>query len=75
MIREYVESLFCLCPGRYRDLGFHRGTAAIAARRRRWRDAWQSHEADCRNFLLANAPGGDCILLLGAGLANDLPLR
>lgn len=75
MLREYAESLFCLCPGRYRDLGFHRGTAAIAARRRRWREAWQAHEAACRNFLLAHAPGGNCALLLGAGLANDLPLH
>lgn len=75
MIREYAESLFCLCPGRYRDLGFHRGTAAIAARRRRWPEAWQAHETACRTFLLAHAPGGDCALLLGAGLANDLPLR
>jgi hypothetical protein len=75
MIRELAESLLCLCPGRFRQLGFHRGTAAIAARRRRWAAAWQPHEAACRNFLLAHAPGGNQALLLGAGLCNDLPVR
>ncbi|MEQ8707405.1 MAG: hypothetical protein RIC36_00330 [Rhodospirillales bacterium] len=73
MISEFVDSLRCHCPRRFRRFGFHRELAAIHARRQRCKTAWQPHEQNCHQVIADHAPGGDVALLTGAGLCFDLP--
>lgn len=55
-------------------MGYLRESIATAARARRCAAAWTEHLRRCRERILAEAPGGRCLRVLGAGLLHDLPL-
>lgn len=74
MLREAWSWLTTPCPAEARRLGYLRESIATAARARRCAAAWAEHLRRCRELILAEAPGGRCLRLLGAGLLHDLPL-
>ena len=66
MLREAWSWLTTPCPVEARRLGYLRESIATAARARRCAAAWAEHLRRCRELILAEAPGGRCLRLLGA---------
>lgn len=79
MLEEYWHYLGVRTTGRSaRLLGYAHEAAALQARHRRCRAAWQAHIEATHNALLAAAaslpnPGGTA-LIVGGGIASDLPI-
>lgn len=77
MLREAVDWLVTTSLPFARRSGHLSEFVAIAARRRRQRAAWASHEARSRAAVLRAAAAADpagTAVLLGAGHLNDIPL-
>ncbi|MBE2215180.1 MAG: hypothetical protein IAE82_15005 [Opitutaceae bacterium] len=77
MIREWIRTLRAQCPPWARQLDLVYEHAAIAARHRRMRTAWQPHLARSREIVLEGA--GRCTsfgraLVIGAGDCLDVPV-
>jgi hypothetical protein len=80
MIIETVSYCFHYfsCPKYIRDLGLLSELIAIESRYKRCSAAWQSHIDNTREALLAfsqSANKNSKIMILGAGLLNDIPLQ
>lgn len=86
MLREWLEYCTTPCPAVWRDYGFLREQIAIEARLRRQRASWAPHLAAVRAAIVEAtqqvATGvhnperspSECVLVVGGGLAHDLPL-
>jgi len=77
MLLEWLEHCLTPCPRPWRELGYLREQIAIDARLARNRGAWLPHQEATRALVLAAAERcarRDCAVLLGAGLAHDLPV-
>ncbi|HYC04185.1 MAG TPA: hypothetical protein VED40_12875 [Azospirillaceae bacterium] len=77
MIREFLSSALTTCPAPARRLGYADEVAAIQARARRCRAAWEPHLAATRTAILDAATGlrrRRTVLVLGSGALLDVPL-
>jgi hypothetical protein len=78
MILELLEYLLTPVPPWTRSLGFLRSAIEVRARYRRCRTAWQPHLDATQSWILRTAqacPSKRKVVLLGAGLLHDVPLR
>lgn len=78
MFVDLIEYLTTPCSWRARSLGFLRSSLQVQARFRRCQREWQPHLARTRQSILAVAEGCASrrkVVILGAGLLHDIPLR
>ena len=77
LIGLWLESLLTPCPRYLRRMGFLREQLAIEDRYQRNRASWEPHLKSSRTAILAAADSCTqhrTVLILGAGLINDVPL-
>lgn len=77
MLLELLRHLLTPCPAAWRKMGYLREQIAIEARHGRNRYAWEPHMQASRDAILEAV--GRCgdhreVLVVGAGLLNDVPL-
>lgn len=78
MIQETISYLFhsLLCPRYIYKMGLLSQIIGIQARYSRCSDAWQAHLDKTKEALIEfSKDGGSRLLVFGAGLLNDIPLK
>jgi len=77
MIIEWIRHSLTPAPRAARRMGYLRELVAIDSRRRRHRRAWTPHLRTCHAVILdcaARLQRWDRVVIIGAGLAHDIPL-
>ncbi|MEW6446013.1 MAG: hypothetical protein ACOZAQ_03840 [Pseudomonadota bacterium] len=77
MLREIWQSLLTPAPGWARRSGLLYEAVSLEARYRRCRVEWDAHYARCQGVIEQAAAQADCggtVVILGSGLARDIPL-
>lgn len=78
MILELIEYLATPCPKAFRSIGFLSSAMEVRARYRRCRQAWLPHIDKTRRTILEAAnlcTARRKVVVLGAGLLHDIPLK
>ncbi|MQX35546.1 hypothetical protein [Roseospira navarrensis] len=78
MIVEWIRHSLTPAPRPLRQMGYLRELIATDARRRRNRRAWQPHLRETHRVILdcaARLDRWDTVVVVGAGLASDIPLE
>lgn len=78
MIQETLSYIVhsLLCPRYIKKMGLLTQIIGIQARHRRCSEAWQSHLDKTKQALVEfSAEGGSRLIVFGAGLLNDIPLK
>jgi len=78
MILELLEYLMTPCPAAIRSMGFLSSAIKVRARYRRCKRAWSPHIEQTRRIVLEavnRCRGRRKVVVLGAGLLHDIPLK